>query len=155
MRTISSWIKKTLFFIPYPAVPNSEPQKSVSWPSGLGSWVQMRPLAGSSHICCCCSFTLVLSVCHVCVSPPLPNEVMKCLFLPGTCSLDEKECSRAHSSLHCFRAFISVCHPEHFFTSSWYTVVSTLSLSRRPISLESPWPQIFSFNSYILADCDR
>lgn len=28
------------------------------------------PLAGSSHVCCCCSFTLVLSVCHLHVSPP-------------------------------------------------------------------------------------
>lgn len=97
----------------------------------------------------CCQF--VISVCP----QHLPSEVMKCLFLPGTCSLDEKECSRAHSSLHCFRVFISVCHPEHFFTSSWNTVISTLSLSLHPISLESPWPQIFSFNSYILADCDR
>lgn len=70
---MSSWIKKTLFFLPYLAVPISEPQKSVSWPSGLGSWVQMRPLAGSSHVCRCCLSTLVLSVCHLCVSPPSPQ----------------------------------------------------------------------------------
>lgn len=150
---MSSWIKKTLFFIPYPAVPNSEPQKSVSWPSGLGSWVQMRPPRREQS----CLLLLFIYLGAVSLSSPcVPNICpVKCLFLPGTCSLDEKECSRAHSSLHCFRVFISVCHPEHFFTSSWNTVVSTLSLSLHPISLESPWPQIFSFNSYILADCDR
>lgn len=154
---MSSQIKKTLFFAPYLAVPISEPQKNVSWPCSLGSWVQMRPLAASRAVVYaevvrlpwCCQF--VISVCP----HHLPREVMKCLFLPGTCSLDEKEYSTAHSSLHCFRAFVSVCHPEHFFTSSRNTVISTLFLSMHPISLESPWPQIFSFNSDILADCNR
>lgn len=45
-------------------------QKSVSWPRNLGSGVQMRPLVGSSHVCRCCSFTSVLSVSHLCLSPP-------------------------------------------------------------------------------------
>lgn len=109
----------------------------------------------SSCVCRSCSFTLVLSVCHLCVSPPSAQGSDEVPF-PSWNLLTWWE-GVFHGTFQppLFRAFVSVCHPEHFFTSSRNTVISTLSLSMHPISLESPRPQIFSFNSDILADCNR
>lgn len=139
---------------PIPSSSISEAQKSASWPRGLGSGVQMGPLVGSSHVCRC-SFTSVLLVSHLCVSPPSAQWSAEVPFPSWNLLTWWEGVLQGTFQPPLPPGFRQSGHSEHFFTSSWNTVISRLSLSVRPISLESPWPQIFSFNSYILADCNR
>lgn len=151
MRTVSSWIQKTLFFVPHMVVPISEPQKSVAWPLRLGSRVQMKPLTGSSCVCWCC----LLIVCHLCVSLPFAqcNEVVPFLLPPTplplcpTWLLLRRSALRSHSHRHCFQAFVSFLSFRNISWSCFYSFLKRASyLSGIPLL------QIFSFHSHILAD---
>lgn len=143
----------------YIVVPISEPQRRVSWPLRLGSPVQIRSLMEwlcllMLFICCLLMLFITLAVflCQLCVALPFAQGSDEVPFPSwNLATLDEKECSQVTLQMRysqvCQFCVIQEHLFHHFPQHSWFYSFLKCASYLSGVLL----PQIFPFNSHILA----